>query len=81
MLFCERSQGWERKIQRRTEGPQESVVCINKEITSPLMSDLRNVAHKCTQSRLLDRFQVCLNIAGIDPFFSSEKTVLLEVFI
>ena len=45
------------------------------------MSDLRNVAHKCTQSRLLDRFQVCLNIAGIDPFFSSEQTVLLEVFI
>ena len=45
------------------------------------MSDLRNVAHKCTQSRLRDGFHVCLNIAGVDPSLSWEQTVLLEVFI
>ena len=52
-----------------------------KENTSPHMSDLRNIAHKCTQSRLCDGFHVCLNIAGIDPSLSWEQTVLLEVFI
>ena len=52
-----------------------------KENTSPHMSYLRNIAHKCSQSRFCDGFHACLNIAGIDPSFSWEQTVLLEVFI